>query len=98
MVNAGAIVVSSLIKVSATLAFWKERFSKPPCFYIPHICLSLRGDWWGLDFFEGAQEAGRAQQGPTDYAEGISKRNCIPAPTHESGAQSFLALREASRS
>eukprot|EP00069_Balaena_mysticetus_P001813 bmy_03913T0 len=75
MVNAGAIVVSSLIKVSATLAVWK-------------------GDWWGLDSFEGAQEAVKTQQGLTNYAEDASKRNCIPAPTHESGAQSFLALRE----
>ena len=33
-----------------------------------------------------------------NYAEDISKRNCIPAPTHESGAQSFLAQREDSRS
>lgn len=98
MVNAGAIVVSSLIKVSATLAFWKVLFSKPPCSYIPRICLSLQGDWWGLDSFEGAQEAVKTQQGLTNYAEDVSKWNCIPAPTHESGAQSFLALREVSRS
>lgn len=97
MVNAGAIVVSSLIKVSAILAFWKVLFSKPPCSCIPRICAALQGDCWGFDSFERPQEAMRAQQGPT-YVEGVSKRNCISAPTHESGAQSFLALREGSRS
>lgn len=62
MVNAGAIVVSSLIKVSAILAFWKVLFSKSPCFYIPHICPALQGDYWVFDSFEGLQVAVRAQQ------------------------------------
>lgn len=93
MVNAGAIVVSSLIKVSATWASGRH------CsLALLYICLSLQGDWWGLASFEGAQGAVKTQQGLINYAEDISKRNCIPAPTPESGAQSFLAQREDSRS
>ncbi|KAJ8786758.1 hypothetical protein J1605_023416 [Eschrichtius robustus] len=79
MVNAGAIVVSSLIKVSATLAFWKMDCNKAEKFdfVLQYLNKMAGNEYMG---FSNATFQSEKETGDRNYAIGyyLKEKKCFP--------------------